>query len=376
MLRESKVKRIGHGPLPPPRLLSGADLLDARNDATRVRIECRLVNTSLQHGKPVWEFQVGTRSGTARLGFSPDDPPPVGSVVELTGVFAGTGGNRVTSQSVDSFELWLASPDDVVLRSQPPWWNFRRTMMVLGALLGVLGVTGVWIWLLRREVGERTAQLAAEIRERQRVEQQEAVERERARVAQDLHDELGAGLTEVGILGSLVKNPGISAEQKAGYLDQVINVSRGLVTALDEIVWAVNPRYDSLGALRGYFSLYAERFLELSGIRCLLPAGVQLPEHPLDSRTRHSLFLAFKEALVNVVKHAGATEVRLGVGVEGSTFLLRISDNGRGFAGDVDQPGMDGLRNMHERLRQLGGECRIESRAGQGTTVTFRLPLS
>ena len=120
---------------------------------------------------------------------------------------------------------------------------------------------------------------------------------------------------------------------------------------------------------------YAQRFLELSSIRCFLEVGHNLPEHPLDSKTRYGLFLAFKEALNNIIRHAQATEVHLRMEVEAGELRFEIADNGRGFDLASLRPGMDGLAGMQERLRKLGGECRIESKSGCGTQVLFRLPL-
>jgi signal transduction histidine kinase len=245
------------------------------------------------------------------------------------------------------------------------------------ALAGGLGLALVWITLLRRKVEERTAQLQNEIEERQKVEQHRAMEEERTRVARDLHDELGAGLTEVGILGSLAKNPSIPSEQKNAYLDQLTNAAHSLVTGLDEIVWAVNPQYDSVPSLASYYSLFAQRFLNLAGIACRLQIAESLPEYPLESRLRHGIFLAFKEALNNVVRHSGATEVRLQIGVARDELMISITDNGRGLPpGNGAAAGSDGLAGMQERMQQLGGACDVQSRAGEGTTVKFNLPLA
>src|SRR5438132_9581192 len=141
------------------------------------------------------------------------------------------------------------------------------------------------------------------------------MEQERTRVAQDLHDELGAGLTEVGILGSLAKNPSVPAAERERYLDRLTEAARSLVTGLDEIVWAVNPHYDSVASLASYYSLFAQRFLNLAGIACRLHIAEAFPDYPLDSRIRHGTFLAFKEALNNIVRHSGATEVELKIEV-------------------------------------------------------------
>jgi signal transduction histidine kinase len=150
--------------------------------------------------------------------------------------------------------------------------------------------------------------------------------------------------------------------------------ARELVTALDEIVWAMNPQHDSLASLVSYFSLYAERFLALSHMAWTLDAPPG-PEHlAIDSRRRHQLFLAFKEALTNAVRHSGAAEVHLKIHSENGHLLLEVTDNGRGFSPAEPAQGRDGNPNMRARIEKLGGEFHIHSVPGRGTTVRLRVP--
>jgi signal transduction histidine kinase len=190
-----------------------------------------------------------------------------------------------------------------------------------------------------------------------------------------LHDDLGAGLTEVNMLSSLVKSPAISPEEKSRYLDDLTETARRMVTSLDEIVWAVNPRNDTIASLASYFGSYAQRLLDLASVTCGLEVEEDLPEHPLDPKFRQQIFLAFKEALTNVFRHAEATQVRLRICVKDGSLLVELADNGRGYNPAARQAGHDGLANMEERLKSLGGDCEITSNAHQGTTVRFQAPL-
>jgi signal transduction histidine kinase len=147
------------------------------------------------------------------------------------------------------------------------------------------------------------------------------------------------------------------------------------VATLDEIVWAVNPKYDSVASLASYYSLFAQRFLNLAGIACRLKVADSFPATALDSRLRHGVFLAFREALNNAVRHSGASEVRIGMAVVDEELRISVADNGRGFTSSEGLPGRDGLTSMRQRMKQLGGECEIRSSAEQGTRVEFRLPL-
>ena len=156
---------------------------------------------------------------------------------------------------------------------------------------------------------------------------------------------------------------------------------------MDEIVWAVDPHHDTLEGLMDYISAYAEDFLRTAGIRCRMDLPVTLPAARVEADLRYNLFLALKEALNNVVKHAQATEVWLRLRLEAETFTLIVEDNGRGLpaaglgasGGRADRIAAGfGLSNLGERLAAVAGRCEIHSRSGHGTrvemTVAFHGP--
>jgi signal transduction histidine kinase len=296
--------------------------------------------------------------------------------LELTGVYSGQGGNRAVGQDISSFELLLNSPADIRVLARPPWWTLQRLLIGMGALACVLAVTVLWITQLHRKVEARTAELEVQIRERQRVEHQRAMEQERARIAQDLHDELGSGITEISMLVAVAGSASNAANGPAGQLEEIGDRARQMVTALDEIVWAMNPKHDSLMSLVSYSCLYADRLLKLANITCQLKGAMDLPDRTVSSAHRHEFFLAFKEALTNVVRHSGATEVRLGVRLIGDRLRLSIADNGKGLMADAARQDGDGLLNMRSRLENLGGRFEIASQSGRGTTVRFYVPLN
>lgn len=376
ILLEALVRTNGRAALPPPIAIDGVELLNHSHDSTRVRVEAMLLNDRTERGEHVLELEAGAAHFTARI--KSFDPMPgslaAGSRLRLTGVYLSAA-DEEPSGSLDAFELGINSPGEIVILQQPPWWTIRRALAVVGLLAGILVVALVWIKLLRRTVEERTTQLQKEIVERQLVEQRRLMEQERTRVAQDLHDELGAGLTEMGLLGDLVKNPKLPPPEKQQYLSQLTNTARSLVASLDEIVWAVNPRYDSVADLASYYALFAQRFLDLAGVVCRPHIPTNFPQYPLDSKERHSLFLAFKEALNNAVRHSGAAEVRLKIEVAEGELVIMVMDNGQGFDISVGAPSGEGFQGMRRRLEQLGGSCNIRSQRGAGTEVELRLPV-
>lgn len=368
ILLESQVRKIDHASLPVPKEIVATALLDGRHDSTLVRVTAVLVNEIVHKDELILEMQAGPVHFAARLKTRPETWPTlsVGSVLGLTGVYASADKNRA-NDGLGPFELLLEDPFGITELQRPSWWTVRHSVTVVASLGGTLGIAFVWITLLQRIVKKRTAQL-------QKTEHFRVMEQERIRIARDLHDELGAGLTEVGMLGALTANPAVPLKDKEHYLGQLSESTRSLVTKLDEIVWAINPQYDSVGSLVTYYSLFAQRFLNLAGIACRLQVVEPFPECPFDSRLRHGVFLAFKEALNNVVRHSEAKETEIKMEVASNQLTISIRDNGRGVASGA-APGQDGLVGMRDRLRQLGGECQITSQPTGGTIVEFRIPL-
>ena len=222
-------------------------------------------------------------------------------------------------------------------------------------------------------------------RKLERIERQRALERERARIARDIHDELGASLTRISMLSQSVRTE-LDHSAAAVDVDRIYDTAREVTRAMDEIVWAVNPQHDTLDSLATYLGKFAQDFLAAAQIRCRLEMPIQLPAWPLTAETRHNIFLAFKEGLNNAVKHAKPTEVRIVVQIAKDKFSLRIEDQGCGFtnngsAADSSAEASrfshgNGLRNMRQRLEEIGGEYEIQSAPGKGTIVTFAVPVS
>lgn len=374
VLREAVARKIAHAELPQPRSVPAEQLTRTGLDATLVRIQATLVDERNTPSGQALEMSAGLRSFLAMLPGPRAElgDIPLGSRLELNGVYLSQG----TGQDASSFELLLNSPADVRVLSRPPWWTLEKLLAMLGALACVLAFSALWITQLRRKVGRRTAELEVQIRERQRAEQQHTFEQERARIAQDLHDELGSGLTEIGMLGIRARSEAAPPEARGVYVDEMSGKAQQMVAALDEIVWAMNPTHDSLASMVSYFSLYAERFLGLAGIGWQLNDALGTVDYAIDSRHRHQLFLAFKEALTNVVRHSGATKVTVDIKVENGHLFLAIGDDGRGWNEQVPSAGMDGVANMRSRLTRLGGSFAVKSEPGRGTVVCFDLPLA
>jgi signal transduction histidine kinase len=224
-------------------------------------------------------------------------------------------------------------------------------------------------------VEQRTVQLAAQIQQREQVEHEHVLAQERARVARDLHDQLGSGLTEISMLSARAGAASAAAEKRHEHLQQVELKAQEMVAALDEIVWAMNPKHDSTASLASYFCQYADRFLGLAMVACRTNVTPVRGDYGINSLRRHQLFLAFKEALTNVVRHSRATEVRLQFQADQDELQIVMTDNGRGLPRDSGKADMDGVSNMRERLQELGGTFEITNEAEGGAMLRFCLPL-
>ncbi len=212
-------------------------------------------------------------------------------------------------------------------------------------------------------------------RKLERLERQRALERERGRIAKDIHDDLGSSLTRISMLSQTARSEPDNVQQVGTCLDQIYATARELTRALSEIVWAINPQHDRLDSLATYLEKFAQDYLRAGGMRCRLDLPEQVPQWPLTAEVRHNLFLAFKEAINNVLRHSAATEVHVSLRLEPASFVWQLEDNGRGFDLDATQHARvasgNGLPNMHRRLEEIGGQCHIESAPGRGTNVVF-----
>jgi signal transduction histidine kinase len=379
VLREATVRRIGEATMPEPVMLAPDAPINPKLDATLVRVRARLAAISEDQSEQVLELQSGTRGLVARLKSAADDRLPTilpGSLLELTGVYAGKGTDSPAGSEINSFELLLNSRSDVRVLARPSWWTTRHTLTVLGVMAAVTLAALVWIALLRRQVEERSSQLAAEIRRHEHTERERELEEERARIARDLHDDLGATLTQIRFLSAIESRDSQLPESTRDRMGQVSEKSRDLVTSLDEIVWAVNPANDSLPNVANYLCHFAEEFFRSTPIRCRLDVDDLLPAVPLTSEVRHNLYLAVREAMNNVLKHSEASEAWLRIHFHPpDKFSLVIEDNGHGFSQANDAPQGDGLGNMRQRLEKIGGRFEHEAPPGAGVVCRLVLPV-
>jgi len=274
---------------------------------------------------------------------------------------------------VGAVRILPRSAADFIVLARPPWWNMRRALAAMGAMAFVILAAFIWIKQLRRQVEDRTNQLTSEIQLREQTERQRSLEKERARIAQDLHDDLGANLTQIVFLSQRVEAAQQDAQEVDRWFRLIPATARKTIQSLDEIVWAINPRHDSLESFANYLSQFAQQHMNLARVRCVLDVPMVLPAMALTAEVRHKLLLAAREALQNVATHAAATEAQVMLQLDDKALTITITDNGRGFdTGNISGEG-NGLPNMRRRLEDIGGRTEIISEPGKGTTVRLEL---
>jgi signal transduction histidine kinase len=259
--------------------------------------------------------------------------------------------------------VWNEAGAALEIHVAPPFWR-KASFTVFFGLMLVGALAGI-VYLIS------TAKLKRQLRA---ARQKELIEKERARIARDLHDQVGANLTQVALLGEMAEADKHLPEEIEQHAQQIYATARETTRSLDEIVWSLNSANDTLEGLANYACKYAQDYFALAGVsfRSELPA---LPATPIPPDIRHNVFLAFKEAVNNVVKHAQATEARVKLQLEPGRFVLTVADNGRGLGDLSGKQLRNGLKNMRKRLADIGGEFDVAPGEKGGTLVKLTVPL-
>lgn len=280
------------------------------------------------------------------------------------------GKYRFRAMACNSDGVWNESGASLTIVLAPhiwqTWWFRIIAAVGLGGAVGGVVLFGTH-WRLQRKL--------------ELLQQQAAVEKERGRIAKDIHDDLGSSLTRIMMLGERVAEDIHKPEALAGHVDKIVTSARATVQAMDEVVWAVNPENDSLDGLIGYINQYATQLFENTKVSCRLEMPQISLRLMLPAEVRHDLFLAVKEALHNVLKHAGASEVHVRIIESQGRVEITVEDNGCGYDatghngdGKIGRSG-NGLANMRERMEEIGGEMRVTAGAGKGTRISFAVTV-
>jgi len=266
-------------------------------------------------------------------------------------------------QAANRHGLWNEQITSLPLRVLPYFWRTRSFQIEAGVLVAVFAVVFQW----RRSIAQRRLQA---------VTHQRALADEKARIAADMHDELGAALTQITILGEVGKGQAANADRARSTLEAVSQAAREATARMSDLVWATNPHHDTLDNLVAFLRQHAASRLESAGLEARLDFPLAVAAHHVSATFRRNLLLVLKEAMTNLVKHAAASAVTVQLEIDGTRLRLRVEDNGRGFEpASRGGGGGNGLGNMERRVRDLGGEFACESVPGQGTRLVISVPL-
>jgi signal transduction histidine kinase/ligand-binding sensor domain-containing protein len=260
--------------------------------------------------------------------------------------------------------IWRDEVFTLRLEVIPAFWQtawFRAALAFIFA--GTVG--GAVLVLTRMRMRRKLA----------RLEQANALERERTRISRDLHDDLGARLTQMALLTDLAAEDPAAAPDLREQIKEVSGQARHAVQSLDETVWMINPQKDTLVHVIGYVARYAEQFFQATPITCLQDICRQPPGCMMPGKLRRDILMLVKEALNNVLKHSQASEVRLRISVLGGVMQIAMRDNGRGFAAGVPAAQRHGMDSMLRRAENAGIRVTVRSQPGRGTLVALRVRL-
>jgi len=260
--------------------------------------------------------------------------------------------------------VWNEAGATFALSCLPAFW--QTLWFRLLAVVTLLGGAG---WIAKSWANRRLQRRLIT------VQQQHELEKERTRIARDIHDELGAMLTEISFLSAIGQKPGNKPEEMEGNLRRISDSAREAVQTVDGIVWAVNPRNDSLDRLANYLVHFVEDLFHPTPTRCRLDFPPFVPRRSISAQQRHHFLLVVKEACNNVARHSHATEVWVRMTATDREVSVTVEDNGCGFDPKAVPADHDGLLNMRQRMADLGGELELTSEPGRGTRVRFRVPL-
>lgn len=257
---------------------------------------------------------------------------------------------------------WWTVPTSVVhireaLPEPTPVWQSREFQMGLFGGCGIFVV--ICLYLLIQLVSQSKAH--------------RLVQAERDRIARDIHDDLGSKLTKLLLTGEVAQIESVPAAGEP--LSQMCDGARNILATIDEVVWIVDSQHDNLDDFVIYICKHTQSFLDDTGIRCRFDVPPELPAKPLSQFTRRNLFLAIKEALNNAAKHSEATELTVRIGLDGSRLNVVVTDNGSGFDAARTNQERNGLSNMKLRMAEIGGDCKVVSRPGEGCQVRFQVLL-
>lgn len=266
---------------------------------------------------------------------------------------------------------WLNNTFELKIHVETPWWKTVWFGLAIMAVLGTIVFLIVKNFLHQQKILMENQRL--------QLDQEMSLRNERDRIASEMHDDLGAGLSTIRFL-SLAAKEHEADPAKAARIDKIATHAAQVMEKMADIIWVMNSRNDTLENFAAYLRRYAGELLETHGIQFIFENPGGLPDRKLSGELRRTMLLAVKECLHNVIKHANATEVKLLL-VSNGQLEISVEDNGKGlpahltprFGTALDPLTSNGLHNIRQRMEALGGRAIFDS--GPGTKVSLQIPM-
>ncbi len=275
------------------------------------------------------------------------------------------GNYRLFVKSSDTFYNWSEPECLLTFVIKPPFYSRWWFILLLAA-----SIIAITIPVVKRIQKVRYQRKINEL------EHENAIERERLRISKDMHDEVGASLTRISILSQIAKDQSLTSEKTSELIEQISTISGNVVDEMSEIIWAMNPRNDSLDSFVSYIRQYTSNYLEMTEIAITYHFPENIPTHPMSSELRRNLFLIIKESFHNIVKHSQAQKAKLTLHFSGSILFVEIEDNGKGFSANQNPGHGNGLINMRKRMEEICGSFSMTSEAGKGTKIALSVDIA
>lgn len=244
-----------------------------------------------------------------------------------------------------------------------PFWK------TAGFIAGLLIFIALLVYVFFRNILRRRL-----LRQQIEMEKRQAVEKERNRISRDMHDDMGSGLTKIAILSEVAKKQLPEPEKAKEQLEKISESSRELVDSLQDIIWVLNPKNDTLESLSAYIREYALKYFEPFAVKVAFVYPEQFSAMRLSEEKRRNVYLTVKESLNNIAKHAWCDNVIIEIEELTGKFEITIRDDGKGFEPDKVRLFANGLKNMQNRIEQIGGNYEVDSFPGKGTKTRITIP--
>ena len=241
---------------------------------------------------------------------------------------------------------------------EPYFWE-TLTFRIVFPILLILFLIFLTKYIINRKYERKIKLIEAEC----------ALENERMRIATDMHDEFGASISKINLLTEIAKQKINDKIKTNKIITEISNSGRALAESMDEIVWAVNPKNDRLDKMLFYVTNYFENHLELTEISFHYEIPDEIPDVFISADFRHNIFCVIKEGINNIIKHSGATKIDLIFEYVAEKLIIELKDNGKGIDENGKSKFGNGINNMRNRIKKLGGNIIISNSATGGVLI-------